>query len=192
MFDHHCGGADLYLDLSCHLLAGGSDKTSVKNLLDSKDLDSGELPKHQPHLQAFADIPFKERPKQSFLQSLPRDDSCYQYIEEEDMGLPEHIVAAENLTETVKVGVVASDVAVSAIFCLNSCNIQFTLLNKCDRAVSSCARSQLWAHHDIWIDAVLIGNEFCINAAYQEVAGTTLYLIALEHAAGKVFFILYD
>lgn len=38
-----------------------------------------------------------------FLGAIPDHDRCLDYVEEDDMQLPEHMVAAENLTETVKV-----------------------------------------------------------------------------------------
>ena len=74
---------------------------SGQRLLDSKEIDS-EMLRYARSTIANAAIQMMGV-QQSFVTSLPRDDATFQYIEEEDLGLPEHIVAAENLTETVKV-----------------------------------------------------------------------------------------
>ena len=47
-----------------------------------------------------------KHPDSVFLHAVPDNDNSLQYVEKEDRYLPEHVVAAEDLTETVKVRVV--------------------------------------------------------------------------------------
>eukprot|EP00803_Ostreobium_quekettii_P001172 evm.model.scf_388.6 EVM.evm.TU.scf_388.6 scf_388:61491-71525(-) len=81
----------------------------------SSDKVVGSLRQPETHAAAAADRTdtlrrqsaqledFWRRQKNTFLQSLNRGDSSLPYVEVEDMTLSEHIVAAENVTETVKI-----------------------------------------------------------------------------------------